>query len=119
LLWIALVLVGVVVVGVVVFVREVATHHYQLSGYVAHEDGDLTVSYVYAECGNFRKASLVEETSERVVVAVTYIPDFVPDRCDLIGDEGSATFQLKEPLGDRSVYFDDGEEYDEMTRRRR
>jgi hypothetical protein len=111
---VAIVLISVVAVGLAVFVHEVATHHYAVDGYLATKDGGLTITYTYGECENVRKGSLVEETSERVVVGVTYIPDLYPGICTLIGYEGSATFKLQEPLGDRPVYYDDGAKYHEV-----
>ncbi len=106
-------LAALIVVGVasVVFVHEVATHRYDIEGYKASADGQLTIGYTYGECEMFRKAVLVEETDERVVVAVTYMPELWPGGCRAIGYEGVATFQLEDSLGERKVFYDDGEEY--------
>jgi hypothetical protein len=68
----------VVAVASVVFVHEVATHHYDIESYRASDDPQLTIGYTYGECEMFRKAVLVEETNERVVVAALYMPELWP-----------------------------------------
>ncbi len=101
----------------VIFVHEVATHHYDIDSYAASPSGTLTVAYIYGECDMLRKPALVEESGNRVVVAVTYIPEGA-GACVRIGYDGSATFQLAEPPGDRPVFYDNGEEYVRIKQRK-
>jgi hypothetical protein len=93
------------------FMPDMATEHYRIESYQPSGDRLLTVEYTYGACDRFRKAVLVEETDEQVVVAATYVSDLLPDACIAIGYFGTATFQLREPLRDRPVYYDDGERY--------
>jgi hypothetical protein len=98
------------VIASVVFFHEVATHHYRIDGYATSRDGrQLMIGYTYGKCEMWRKESLVEESSDRVVVAATYVPTVWTGACEDIGYEGTATFELDEPLGDRDVFYEDGE----------
>jgi hypothetical protein len=88
------------------------TKHHELSTYEVTGDGrTVRAVYQHGHCELLRKHEIVEQSPTRVVLTVVYRQD--PGVCILIGYVAVATFTLDEPLGDRPVFADNGD--DQLT----
>jgi hypothetical protein len=106
--WIVAIVVVALAAGLMVFVHEVWTQHNRIDTAIVAPDGStITVTYIHGACEEFRKEQLVEQSPQRVVVAVTFWQK--GGACTFQGIFGEFTFKLDQPLGQRPILYDDGE----------
>lgn len=83
------------------------TQYDRVDGAFMADDGrTIALVYMHGHCEAQRSAAIVEQSSQRVVLAVTHHTPPGPGGCILIGYSKVSYFELADPLGDRPVFVE-------------